>query len=252
MVIPNWRKPLPTLIIDADGPLYQAMTNAEKEVEWEDDVWSLICDHKEALVSFNDRIAYLKDLAKADKVILCFSDKGNFRKEVYPLYKMNRKALRKPVGFKEFRAALIEDQKGFVKPDLEADDCVGILATKLSDTIIFSDDKDLMQIPGKHLIDGEIVEVTEEEGDTFHLKQTLMGDPTDGYPGCPGIGKVKADKLLSTLSDPVARWLAIVDTYASAGLTEEDALVQARVARILRVSDWDGEAQKPILWTPVK
>lgn len=243
---------MPTLIIDADGPLYQSLSNAEKEVEWEDDVWMMTCDHKEALISFNDRIANLQAAANADKVILCFSDKENFRKDVYPLYKANRKAVRKPMGFKEFRAKIIEERKGFVKPALEADDCVGILATKLPDTIIFSDDKDLMQIPGKHLIDGEVVMVTEEEGDTFHLKQTLMGDPVDGYPGCPNIGKVKAERILSALSDPSARWLAIVDAYAKEGLTEEDALVQARVARILRYSDWDGEAQKPVLWTPVK
>ena len=243
---------MPILIIDADGPLYQALSRAEKEVEWEDDVWMMTCDHKEALASFNDRIAFLTKQAKADKIILCFSDKANFRKDVYPLYKANRKAVRKPMGFKEFRESIIKDQNGFVKIALEADDCVGILATKLTDTIIFSDDKDLLQIPGKHLINGDIVDVTEEEGDLFHLMQTLTGDPTDGYPGCPGVGKVSAEKILSTSSNPAERWEAIVNAYAKAGFTEEDALVQARVARILRFSDWNSDKLEPILWTPQK
>lgn len=243
---------MPTLIIDADGPMYQALSKAEKEVEWDDDVWMMTCDHNEARLTFADRIATLKSEAGCDKAILCFSDKGNFRKEVYPLYKSNRKAVRKPMGFKEFREEIIATYDGFIKPDLEADDCVGILATKLTDAIIFSDDKDLLQIPGKHLIAGEIVYITAEEGDLFHLKQSLMGDAVDGYPGCPGIGPVKADKILSSGTTTAERWELIVDTYDRANLTEEEALVQARVARILRVEDWDGDAQKPILWNPAK
>lgn len=243
---------MPTLLIDADGPLYQALSNAEKEVEWEDDVWMMTCDHKEAHATFVDRITSLKQAAGATKAILCFSDKGNFRKDVYPLYKANRKAVRKPMGFKEFREKVIAEFDGVIYPDLEADDTVGILATKHTDTIIFSDDKDLMQIPGKHLVQGEFIDVTEDEGDLFHLKQTLTGDAVDGYPGCPGIGPVKAEKFLSKSSDPAARWSTVVECYQMAGMTEEDALVQARVARILRASDYNFEAQKPVLWNPTK
>ena len=37
--------------------------------------------------------------------------------------------------------------------------------------------------------------------------------------------------------------------FEKKGLTESDALVQARVARILRASDYDFAAKKPILWS---
>lgn len=237
-----------TLIIDADTILYQALSNAEKEVEFDDDVWMMTCDHREARAAFNDRIEFLIKTSDADDYVLCFSDKDNFRKEVYPPYKENRKKLRKPMGFKEFRAKAMEDYKHIVKPRLEADDCVGILATKLKDTIIYSDDKDLMQIPGKHLKDEEIIEISVFEGDRFHMMQALTGDPVDGYPGCPGIGPVKADKILG--DDPAQWWSNIVDTYTKAGLTEKEALTQARVSRILRYSDWDNDKKEPILWTP--
>ena len=38
--------------------------------------------------------------------------------------------------------------------------------------------------------------------------------------------------------------------FVKAGLDEEAALVQARVSRILRASDFDFKAKQPILWKP--
>ena len=84
-----------------------------------------------------------------------------------------------------------------------------------------------------------------EEADRWHLAQTLIGDPTDNYKGCPKIGAVGAKKIL----DKDCSWAAVVAAYEKAGLSEEDALAQARVARILRFEDVD-EDMNPILWTP--
>jgi DNA polymerase-1 len=42
----------------------------------------------------------------------------------------------------------------------------------------------------------------------------------------------------------------VVDAYKEAGQTYEDALRNLRLARILQASDWDVEADKPILFTP--
>jgi DNA polymerase-1 len=72
------------------------------------------------------------------------------------------------------------------------------------------------------------------------------------------VGKVKAEKLLTVTNIPdmplaelrEMRWAAVVAAYEKAGLTEQDALTQARLARILRYSDWDNEKKEPILWTP--
>lgn len=237
-----------TLIIDADTILYQALSNAEQEVEFDEDVWMLTCDHRKARSSFDDRVDWLMKTSDADDYILCFSHSENFRKDVYPLYKANRKKTRKPMGFLEFRAKVMQDYTNIVKPRLEADDTVGILATKMDDCIIYSEDKDLLQIPGKHMKDEEIIEVSVYDGDRFHMMQTLTGDAVDGYPGCPGVGPVKAEKLLSV--NPAEWWGAVIETYTKAGLTEADALTMARVSRILRLSDWDSKKQEPILWTP--
>jgi DNA polymerase-1 len=80
---------------------------------------------------------------------------------------------------------------------------MGILATSpmpKTQRIIISQDKDMQTIPTQVWRKGDLVTVTEAEADYYHMFQTLIGDITDGYKGCPGIGKVKAEKLLADLS----------------------------------------------------
>jgi 5'-3' exonuclease len=235
-----------TVLIDADILVYQALSSVEKAEEYEDDVWIMTCDHREGRDALNEKLSGILNHFGKINYVLCFSDKENFRKDLDPTYKANRKKLRKPMGFVEFRQSVMDRYPSVMKPKLEADDIIGILATKPgSKMVIVSDDKDLMQIPGRHLIDGEIVEVTAEQGERFHMLQTLTGDPVDGYPGVPGIGKVKAEKIFGDQPS----WLKVVATYEANGLTEEDALLQARLAKILQWDNWDQEKQEVILWS---
>lgn len=239
------------VLIDADILLYQSISASEQEVEFEEDLWVMYSDLNVAHEQFTEKLDSILKFNPQAPYRLCFSDARNFRKEINPTYKANRKATRKPMAFKEFRAQIMEKYPSITKPNLEADDILGILATKPgADAIIVSGDKDLMQIPGKHLKQGEIVEVSEREGDAFFYHQILTGDQVDGYPGCPGIGKVKAEKILSKPEAQETPWEFIVEAYEKAGLTSDDALLNARMARILRWEDWDNEQQKVILWTP--
>ena len=93
------------------------------------------------------------------------------------------------------------------------------------------------------------------------MMQTLTGDTTDGYTGCPGIGPKTAEKILqaalaegTTEANPAQLreiyWQHVVKAYAKAGLSEEEALTQARVARICRNSDYDFKTKQVILWSP--
>jgi DNA polymerase-1 len=45
-------------------------------------------------------------------------------------------------------------------------------------------------------------------------------------------------------------WNAIVRAYEKKGLTEADAIREARMARILRASDFDFKTMRPIPWMP--
>lgn len=245
------------ILIDGDILLYKAITTAENEIEFEPDMWVMYCDHRDAQSNMLEMVDNICKHVPNGEPYLCLTDKNNFRKDVYPAYKSNRKNLRKPMGFIDFRAWVQATYTCIMKPTLEADDCIGILATKPgANCVIVSGDKDLKQIPGKHLMDGGIGVITEGQGEMLFYTQTLTGDAVDGYPGCPGIGPVKAQKLLQDFvaSSPLppyeAIWNGIVKTYEKAGLTEDDALRQARCARILQWRDWSQDKQAVRLWTP--
>jgi DNA polymerase-1 len=103
--------------------------------------------------------------------------------------------------------------------------------------------------------------VTESAGNHWHMMQTLAGDVTDGYTGIPGIGPKKAEKILDPFVktygvgeiidfDVVSAWHAIVAAYEKAGLTADDDLATARIARICRASDWNFKTKEVRLWTP--
>jgi DNA polymerase-1 len=140
-------------------------------------------------------------------------------------------------------------------PGLEADDVMGVLAThpktvRESQPIIISQDKDMQTIPTQVWRQGELMTISEEQADRYHMFQTLVGDTSDGYKGCPGVGKVKAEKFLDGCNGTAGMWEGVKYLYEKASLTEQDALTQARLARILRWSDWNNEKKEPILWTP--
>jgi DNA polymerase-1 len=114
--------------------------------------------------------------------------------------------------------------------------------------IIVSDDKDLKTIPGKlyRPTADERLDITEAEADKHFYMQTLTGDSTDGYPGCPTIGQKRAEGLLGQRP----AWSVVEQAFIKQGLTKADALLQARMARILRWSDWDTKKNEVKLWEP--
>jgi 5'-3' exonuclease len=250
------------LIIDADVLLYKTASHHERAVNWGDGYWTWHCDENEVRQAVLDQLTVMLEDFYADSYKLCLTDSaGNFRKRILPTYKGQRTSVKKPLVLKAVRDWLIEEHSAYLKPGLEGDDCMGILATMKSpdERIIVSVDKDMFSIPGKFSRSGkasDIVEVTEDQANYQHMLQTLTGDQTDGYSGCPGMGPVKAKAILDCPDkDNMPRtmgelWYRVKEAFIKAGLTEQDALLQARVARILRASDYDFKKKEPILWTP--
>lgn len=246
------------LLIDADVVAYQAASANEVATEWEPGYWTWHCD--ESAVQATVRAEIDKIMADLDggSYKLCLTDsEGNFRKSILPTYKGNRANVKKPLVLKPIKQWMIDELGAYFRPGLEGDDCMGILATIKSkdERVIVSIDKDMKSVPGLFSRDGKkIVEVNQDEADYWHLFQTLTGDVTDGYSGCPGIGPKKAEAILFGASPPWGTpreaWRGVVQAYEKAGLGEEEALTQARVARILRASDYDFKKKEPILWTP--
>jgi DNA polymerase-1 len=149
------------------------------------------------------------------------------------------------------RAKLIDEWNVVTFDNLEADDVMGILATKPGPThrIIVARDKDMKTIPGKLWNGKDFMTITEQEADYWHMYQTLVGDTTDGYPGCKGVGPKKAETILDD-SETINMWPAVLAAFEQRGFDEAFALTQARLARILRWSDWDSDKKEVKLWSP--
>ena len=235
------------LLIDADYIVYKSCAAAETEIDFSDDVILVTSNFSDALSATNKELTKIRDKFGAfSDIVLFFSDSKNFRKKILPEYKGHRNR-KKPCGYKRVINALKVTHEVIIMPELEADDAMGIYATKYPGNIIVSPDKDMKQIPGKlYNLDEEFV-ISKEEGAKWHLIQTLAGDQTDGYPGVPGIGVKRAVTLFEKEG---YSWKTVVKAFDDKGYTALTAITNARLARILTVDDYDFENEKPIFWTP--
>lgn len=261
----------PLLLIDGDEFLFRSSVAVEHETrfnttlgetDWSEPPVHVLFSHPgRAREVLDEMLQRIFERFKSDNHILCFSTGPNFRFRVDPTYKNNRANSRKPLCYVQLREDVEKSYTCKALPGLEADDVMGMLATlpRKTQSIIVSQDKDMKTIPTTVWNGKDLATYTEDEADYWHLYQTLVGDTSDGYKGCPGIGKVKAEKVLKDTDlwgpdnatfNVNEAWRSVVAEYAAKDLTIQDALTQARLARILRWSDWDNVKKEPILWTP--
>ena len=259
------------LLLDGDMILFTAVSAARQLVDWDSDgqVITDTVDVNEARTIFKSKVEEkIEECEKATggivlKTVICLTGPENFRRDVLPSYKGGRGA--KPPGYRKMQD-WVKRQEGYavyLRDGLEADDCLGILLThpnlyKGFVKVLWSGDKDLMQIPGKHLTDGKIVEVSQYDGEVLFYKQTCTGDITDGYKGLNGFGPAawhtlinkakKEDECDHPSLDTIFR--LVKEAYLKKGSNLEELLIQARCARILRYDDYDYEKKEVILWEP--
>jgi len=235
------------LLIDADFIVYKACAAAESEVDFGDDVILVTSNFDDAYGATKRELTKISNkFGEFSNIILFFSDSKNFRKEIEKSYKGHRNR-KKPCGYKRVINALKEEYKVIIKPTLEADDAMGIYSTKFPGNCIVSPDKDMKQIPGKLYNFDEVFTVSKEDGAKWHLIQSLAGDQTDGYGGVPGIGVKRATSLFE---EQGYSWKTVLKAFDDKNLTEQEALVNARLARILTADDYDFTKKEPILWSP--
>jgi DNA polymerase-1 len=241
------------LLIDGDLLAFRFAFRNTQVYDWGDGT-SECCDLPTAKAETAGMIETYTDTLDASRSIIVLSSFKNFRKVINPKYKVARKKNQIPKLVNELRKYLIETYEVEMWESLEADDTLGILSTwdgLPGRKIIVSNDKDMGTVPGLWYKPNkdELYEVSETEADFTFYRQVLTGDTTDGYFGVPGIGPKKATKILSKVEDG-DYWSAVVATYEAAGLTKADALMNARMARILRCQDYDFERRQVKLWTP--
>ncbi len=249
------------LLLDGDIIVYKCSAAVEVVVDWGGDIWSMWSDINEAKEKAASFVAELKEKSGIDRVVMCLSGSANFRKDVDPTYKANRKDVRKPIAFAPLKEFLQKEYPSHMTNGIEADDYMGITATSNPDRfVIWTEDKDLKGVPCTLFkLDEGFIEVTEHDANYWFMIQTLTGDQTDGYSGCPGVGIKTAEKILQKAIDEGTPWADeealmklywkhVVMAYIKAGLNEEVAIQQARLARILRGDEY--VTGKVKLWNP--
>jgi DNA polymerase-1 len=253
-----------TLLLDADIIAFKVASVSQSTYQFpgcepstEVDDWET-----EVVPRIHEQVSKLTAKLETEKVIVCLScpTAENWRLKVLPTYKGNRDYSKRPLLLQKVKDYLEANWPSYRRPTLEADDIMGILSTHPTlvpgKKIIVSEDKDMKTIPGwlfNPAKDRKPKLIDEHEADYWHLYQTLVGDATDGYAGCPGIGPVRAAMALADMMDHEMEpedWHTVRDLFILRGLTEEDALVQARVARICRASDYEFKEKRVRLWTP--
>lgn len=254
------------LLLDADITAYWFAFIGQESIKWDENTTSVFQTKPlpDVLREVDAKVAEYKAFLEADEVIVCLScsTADGWRFKLLPTYKAGRGE--KPLMLADIKQHLRTRYRTYEKPTMEADDILGILSThpKLlpGRRIILSTDKDMRTIPGWLYNPNKMTEpelISEAYANRFHMTQTLTGDSTDNYKGCPGIGPKKAEALLDyqlagTPPDKQLSymWAGVLRAFEAKGLDPEDALLQARVARIARHTDYDFKRKEIKLWNP--
>lgn len=185
-----------TLLIDGDIVIYQPCCIFNED---DDQSRNQIKKH------ISNKIDKMMIDADCMKYIMFVTTKFNFRDALVDDYKANRTDVERPVNLAWAKRWCVNKLNNHYHKGLEADDLLGIYNGK--DTVIWSLDKDLRQLPGEHLDDetGKVITVTEEgrldlkkwvteegnakekiyfDGTIGLYYQMLIGDSTDYILGC--------------------------------------------------------------------
>ena len=243
-----------TLLIDADWLIYNSCCACEQDTRWTEHEHTLHSDERDIMNLIDSRIDVFKTIAgEKHDIVMCFTSYPTFRHEIFPEYKIHRIGKRKPLALRSVinNCKKIYDCVSY--PNLEGDDVLGLLATngQYKNPIIVSVDKDMRTIPCKLIAAEEVEHITEKKANRHWFEMSIAGDSTDGIVGVKGTGMVTATKLLADTPDTIdALWSKVAETYTKKGYTLADAILNARLTRILREGDYDYNTGTVKLWNP--
>lgn len=183
--------------LDADSLIYIVCHNKKKFNEdgssLLDDLGEQVTENKslaDCKILADDMIKNILRMTKSSHYLLALTVGRNFRYEVYPEYKANRKYSDKPEHFDRIKEYLITDWKAYYINGLEADDIVRACSLKY-EGFIASPDKDILNLKGSHFDykNFKWVQTNEELANHEFWKDMIIGQPGDNVKGIPGIGK---------------------------------------------------------------
>lgn len=179
---------------------------------------------------YRERLDHIRVNTFATEMYIAIKGKGNFRMQIDPEYKAQRKPLEEEQRRRLNMIAQYAIELGAIScHGWEADDQVRAWAWEAQQDgipwIIAGIDKDLLQIPGTHFNyggnkDKPLTEdqkwtfIDEKEGDFRFACQLLTGDTIDNIQGIKGVGPKKSEKALEGL-DRNGMMNVIIDYYKS-------------------------------------
>lgn len=196
-------------------------------------------ENTSAVLGFVNTLEEILNKENPDYIGVAFDPHGpTFRHEAFPKYKAQREET--PEGIR-FAVPIIKDVLKAYRipvlevPGYEADDVIGTLAKQSEsigelDTYMMTPDKDYGQLVAKNVkmykprFDGGFDILGEAEVKAKYgindVKQVidllgLMGDSSDNYPGCPGVGEKTAVKLINEFGS-IENLLASIDQLKGA------------------------------------
>lgn len=192
-------------LIDADIVAYRCSASVEKEPEdQEGKLFARINGMMEEILNATE--------SNDDDFTSYISGENNFRYQLFPDYKANRKQV-EPTYRQLAKAFILESWNGVITEGNEADDALGLNQT--GGTVICSMDKDLLQIPGQHynFVTRDFSHVNDLGGIRNFYTQLLVGDRADNILGVEGIGKKKAPLYLDGCETEVEMFQVVRDLY---------------------------------------
>lgn len=136
---------------------------------------------EEAISSANSYLSGLINGTNVEEFLLFFTIGTNFRYEIYPEYKANRKGLEKPPFFNEVREYLVKEYNGIHGYNLEADDVLNIYKNKYIaeqvSYIVISTDKDINNLVGLNYdIKNNVARLVDQEyADQYFWQSVIVG-----------------------------------------------------------------------------
>jgi hypothetical protein len=179
------------LLLDSDSLCYQAGFSANEPGQE-----AIACHQVDDIVT---RI--IGEVGPATfQLFLTGSD--NFRYQIYPDYKGNRKDMKRPIHLQAMREFLVSHWDTVVSDGVEADDTIGIANYNLRadrSIVIGHIDKDLNMLAGSHYNYNKKTwyEVSDMDAMRHFFYQLIMGDKADNIPGYDGKMRDKVPKFLA-------------------------------------------------------
>lgn len=229
------------IILDADHITYRAAASCSptKAKPFQESLTDAIW-RAESMVS-----QIFHDLNSTDAEFY-ISGEGNWRYDIYPDYKANRRDIPKPMWLEEVREHLIIQYKAEIVNGKEVDDMCGIRLTQEGDNAVCASlDKDMKTVPGNHYS-------WETRGATWikpamrtlvspydalrnFYAQLITGDQADNIPGFDGKMRSTIPKFVQKLIDPLQEMQDEKEMYEYCHSVYVDKSILDRNAQVLYI-----------------